>query len=57
MPLLLEHRPNEYVRSKMESLVAPREPILATVKRWKLMWFGHVTRQTIKLGTIDCLRR
>ena len=44
MPLLLEHRPNEYVWTKVESLVGTREPLPATVKRWKLMWFGHVTR-------------
>ena len=44
MPLLQEHRPNKYVRGKVESLVGPMEPLLATVKRWKLMWFDHVTR-------------
>ena len=44
MLLLVEHRPNQYVRSKVESLVGPKEPLLATVKRWRLMWFGHVTR-------------
>ena len=37
MPLLLEHRSNEYVRGKVESLVCPGDPLLATVKRWKLM--------------------
>ena len=35
---------NEYVPSKVESLVGPREPLRAIVKRWKLIWAGHVTR-------------
>ena len=30
--------------SKINFLVGPQPPLLATVKRWKLAWFGHVTR-------------
>ena len=35
---------NDWVQSKINFLVGPQEPLLATVKRWKLAWFGHVTR-------------
>ena len=40
----------------------PQEPLRATVKRWKLAWFGHVTRhdslpQTILQGTFEGGRR
>ena len=40
----LKHRRDECVRSKGESLVGPKEPLRAIVNRWKLIWFGHVTR-------------
>ena len=40
----LEHKTNDWVRSKINFLVGPQEPPLVTVKRWKLAWFGHVTR-------------
>lgn len=40
----MERKPNEYVRSKFISLVSPLEPLLATVKRRTLAWFGHVPR-------------
>ena len=39
----LEHKTNNWMRSKINSFVGPREPLLATVKRRKLAWFGHVT--------------
>ena len=31
------------MRSKISFLVGPQEPLLATVKRRKLAWLGHVT--------------
>ena len=40
----LEHKMNDWVRSKINILLSPQEPLLATVKRRKLAWFGHVTR-------------
>ena len=40
----LEHKTNDWVRSEISFLVDPQEPLLATVKRLKLAWFGHVTR-------------
>ena len=57
-----EHKTNEYVRSLVRTLVGPQEPLLATVKRRKLAWFGHVTRhdsltKTILQGTVEGARR
>ena len=40
----LEHKTNDWVWSKINSLVSPQEPLLATVKRRKLAWLGRVTR-------------
>ena len=40
----LEHKTNDWVWSKISFLVGPQEPLLATVKRRKRAWFGHVTR-------------
>ena len=39
----VEHKTNDWVRSKINFLVDLQEPLLATVKRWKLAWFGHAT--------------
>jgi hypothetical protein len=44
------------------SLVGYQEPFLATIKRRKLAWFGHVTRhdtlsKTIMQGTVECGRK
>ena len=48
----LEHKTNNWVRSKINFCVGPQEPLLATVKRWKLAWFGHVTRHNSLYKTI-----
>ena len=53
----LEHKINDWVRSKINFLVVPQEPFQATVERRKLAWFGHVTRhdslsKTIPQGTL-----
>ena len=58
----LEHKTNEYVRSTTTSLVGPHEPLLATVKRRKLAWYGHTTRhdslsKTILQGTLEGARK
>ena len=39
----MEHKTNDWVRSKINFIVGPQKPLLATVKRRKLAWFGHVT--------------
>ena len=40
----LEHKTNDWVWSKFHFVVGPQEHLLATVKRRKFAWFGHVTR-------------
>ena len=57
-----EHRTNEYVRQKIRELVGEQEPLLATVKRRKLTFFGHTIRhnslnKTIVQGTLEEQRR
>ena len=39
----LEHKTSVRVQSKINFFVGPQESLLATVKRWKLALFGHVT--------------
>ena len=53
---------NMSVPSQFVSLYDGQEPLLATVKKRKLAWFGHVTRhdsrsQTILRGTLEGGRR
>ena len=53
----LEHKTNDWVQSETNFLVGPQEH-LATVKKWKLAWFGHNTRhdslsKTILQGTLE----
>ena len=53
-----EHKTNNYVWATVNTLVGPQEPLLATVKRRKLAWFGHLTRhnclaKTILQGTLE----
>ena len=38
------HKTTDWVRSKINFLVDPQEPLLVTLERQKLAWFGHVTR-------------
>ena len=40
----LEHKTNHWVWSKSNFPVSQREPLLATIKRWKLSCFWYVTR-------------
>ena len=49
---------NDFVRAQVTSRAGPQEPLLATIKRRKLTWFGHVTRhnslpKTILQGTLE----
>ena len=58
----LEHTTNDWVRSNINFLVGPQEPLLVTVKRRKLGWFGHATRhdslsKTILQGNLEGGRR
>ena len=60
--LLLGAQDKDWVRSKINFLVGPQEPLLATVKRRKLAWFGHITlhdspSKTILQGILEDGRR
>ena len=53
----LEHKTNDWVRSKINFFVVSEEPLLATVKRRKPAWFGYLTHHdslstTIVQGTL-----
>ena len=39
-----EHRTSDFVRLQVATLAGPQVPLLATVKRTKLTWLGHVIR-------------
>ena len=58
----LEHKTNDWFWSKINFIERPQEPLLVTVKRQKVAWFGHVTRHdslsiTILQGTLESGRR
>ena len=53
---------NEHVRKTIVKHIGPYEDLLATVKRRKLKWYGHVTRsdgltKVILQGTVEGSRR
>ncbi len=53
-----DHITNEVVRSRIKQAIGPFEDLLATVKRRKLRWYGHVSRssgisKTILQGTVQ----
>ena len=48
----LEQKTNDWVRSTINFLVGPQEPVLTTVKRQKLAGFRHVTHHDILSKTI-----
>ena len=54
--LQLGAKTNDWVQKKVNFFVGPQESLLAAVKRRKIAWFGHVTRngslsETIFQGT------
>ena len=56
-----EHRTNDYVRQLVTTHAGEQDPLLSTVKRRKLDWYGHVTRHTLYVpvlqGTVEGKRR
>ena len=57
-----EHRTNEDVLEEVEARAGRQEPLLATAKRRKLAWFGHMVRhdslcKTVLQGTVMGKRR
>ena len=57
-----DHITNEEVKARIGNAIGPYEDLLTSVKRRKLMWYGHVTRssglaKTILQGTVQGGRR
>ena len=57
-----DHVTNEEVRAKIQQAIGPHEDLLMIVKRFKLQWYGHVSRssglaKTILQGTVKGGRR
>ena len=57
-----QHVTNEGVQQKINQAIGSHDDLLTTVKKWKLRWYGHVTRssglvKTILQGTVQGGRR
>ena len=57
-----EHKTNAYVKEEIRKRMGHQEPLLSTIKRRKLIWFGHTTRhdtlaKTILQGTLEGKRK
>ena len=50
--LYKDHVINEEVCAKIQQVIGPHEYLLATVKRRKLQWYGHVFRSSGLVKTI-----
>lgn len=52
-----EHRTTDYVRQQVTTRAEEQEPLLSTVKRRKLTWYGHTRHtslsKTILQGTVE----
>ena len=47
-----DHFTNEEVRAKIRQAIGPHEGLLTIVKRYKLQWYGHVSRSSCLAKTI-----
>ena len=57
-----DHVTDKEVRAKIQQAIGPHTDIRTTVKRFKLQWYGHVSRssglaKTILQGTVKGGRR
>ena len=57
-----DHVTNEEIRRKIQAAIGEYNELLTLVKKWKLRWFGHVSRssglaKTILQGTVKGKRR
>ena len=57
-----ERKTNEWVKQQITALAGGQQPLLATVKRRKLAWYGHVSchdslSKTILQGTVEGKRK
>ena len=53
-----EHRTNVSIREEITTIIGPREPLLITVKKRKMLFYGHTNRAgnlatTILQGSVD----
>ena len=60
--LYKDHVTNEEVRRKIQAAIGEYDELLTLVKKWKLRWFGHVSRfsglaKTILQGTVKGQRK
>ena len=58
----LEHKTNEYVWDRINSITDHQQTIVTTLKKSKMAWFGHVLRhdtltKIILQGTVEGGRR
>ena len=56
-----ERKTNVFVYNRMIELIGNYEPLLQTIKRRKLKWFGYISRhdhfcKTIMQGAFECSR-
>lgn len=57
-----EHKTKDFVHGQVTLLAGPQEPLLAAVRKRKLLWLGHVIRhntlpRTVLQGTLEVGRR
>ena len=55
-----DHVTNEEVPRKIQAAIGEYDKLLTLVKKWKLRWFGHVSRslaKTILQGTVKGKRQ
>ena len=57
-----DHVTNEYIRRKIQTSIGKYDELLTLVKKWKLGWFGHISRpsgltKTILQGTVKGKRK
>ena len=60
--LYKNHVTNEAFRRKIQAAIGEYDVLLTPVRKWKLRWFGHVTRasglaKTILQGTVKGQRK
>ena len=57
-----DHVTNEEVRNRIQNAIGVHDDLLTMVKKWKLRWYGHISRssgmaKTILQGTVKGARR
>ena len=57
-----DHVTNEEIRNRIQNAIGVHDDLLTMVKKWKLRWYGHISRssgmvKTILQGTVKGARR